>query len=123
MAVAMEVSWRGSELGSPVLEVKKKRAWGADAQKLMQLMMGQLPSEGAKQAAEPSVTLDLLGKADPPSSGEVKLESSCLAPTSPEFLELDPSEEPLPSVWEKCLDLKVDPLSVVNCSHNLEVMM
>ncbi|XP_024393798.1 uncharacterized protein [Physcomitrium patens] len=117
MAVAMEVSWRGSELGSPVLEVKKKRAWGADAQKLMQLMMGQLPSEGAKQAAEPSVTLDLLGKADPPSSGEVKLESSCLAPTSPEFLELDPSEEPLPSVWEKCLDLKTGKLYYVNkCS-------
>ena len=95
MAVAMEVAWRGSELGSPVLEMKKKRAWGADAQKVVQLMMGQLQSD-----AKPDVTLDLLGKAGPSPRSELELNSSA------EFLELDP-DQPLPSGWEKCLDLKV----------------
>jgi hypothetical protein len=44
-------------------------------------------------------TLDLLGKADP------CLDLDFLP--SPDFLHLDP-EEPLPSGWEKCLDLKVE---------------
>jgi hypothetical protein len=100
MAVAMEVAWRGVELGgssgsgsSSSSAVSKKRAWGADTEKLMHLMMGQF---GAVRPAE--VTLDLLGAASAP------------CPTreldSPEFLELDP-DQPLPSGWEKCLDLKV----------------
>jgi hypothetical protein len=93
MAVAMETAgWR------EVLDVKKKRAaWGADAQQLMQMMMGQLQSEPAN-VSELS-TLDLLGKADP------CLDLDFLP--SPDFLHLDP-EEPLPSGWEKCLDLKVE---------------
>lgn len=114
MAVAMETgAWRGSEL--PVLDGKVKKnnrtAWGADAQKLMQMMLGQLHSSEppADVAAGPDAspgaehqlsTLDLFGNADPRSS---QLESSSAA----EFdLELEP-EEPLPSGWEKCLDLKV----------------
>ena len=104
MAVAMETAaWRGAE----VLDVKKERAaWGADAQQLMQMMLGQLRSEPAsmKPAAELS-TLDLLGKAEPCSSAR-QLDSE-LHLSSPDFLELDP-EEPLPSGWEKCLDLQVE---------------
>ena len=99
-------AWRGAE----VLDVKKKRAaaWGADAQQLMQMMMGQLgqsePADVKLPAAELS-TLDLLGRADPCSSAK-QLGSELLFSSTPDFLELDP-EEPLPSGWEKCLDLKV----------------
>ena len=87
------VAWRE-------LDVKKKRAaWGADAQELMQMMMGQLrPCGGGAELS----TLDLLGACS--SSGAAHQRS-----LAPEFLELDP-EEPLPSGWEKRLDLKVDRL-------------
>lgn len=74
---------------------RKKRAWGEDAQRVMQLMMGQLRSEDDHE----HVTLDLLGKA---SSGELK----CNNGLNWGFLELDP-DQPLPCGWEKCLDLKV----------------
>lgn len=119
MAVAMEVAWRGAELGnSPVvLEMSKKRTWGADTEKLMQLMMGQFGSSsspavgGGDVKQEVDVTLDLLGTAagsSPASGTELDCHSSA------EFLELDP-DQPLPSGWEKCLDLKVSP-----GSHSLE---
>lgn len=96
MAVAMEVAWRAPELapgGSG-----SKRAWGADTEKLMQLMMGQF---GVKP------TLDLLGSAASPSSREFDQPS--------EFLELDP-DQPLPPNWEKCLDLKTGEIYFVNKS-------
>lgn len=112
MAIAMEVaSWRGSELGT---SPRKKRAWGADAQQLMQLMMGQLQTQQQPATASPDVrpaavpaaelTLDLFGRtADPSATGVVPQLSSSL-----EFLHLDPEDsEPLPSGWEKCLDLQV----------------
>ncbi|CAN5968905.1 unnamed protein product [Sphagnum jensenii] len=83
----MEVAWRGpsAELqlsrggGGPVLfaEMKKKRAWGVDAHKVVQLMMGQLQSTSSTDDQEintttasarrtggdegDEVTLDLLG--------------------------------------------------------------
>lgn len=115
MAVAMETAaWRGVE----VLDVKKERAaWGADAQQLMQMMLGQLRSEPAsmKSSAELS-TLDLLGKAEPCSSAR-QLDSE-LHLSSPDFLELDP-EEPLPSDWEKCLDLQAGKVYYVNKSSGV----
>lgn len=96
-------AWRGSE----VLDVKKKRAsWGADAQQLMQMMMGQLRSERTTVSPAAQMdTLDLFSKADPCSSS-MQLDSELQLSASPDFLELDP-EEPLPPSWEKCLDLKV----------------
>lgn len=109
MAVAMEVAWRGVELGgsssgssSSSSAVSKKRAWGADTEKLMYLMMGQF---GAVRPAE--VTLDLLGAASAPCPAR-ELDS-------PEFLELDP-DQPLPSGWEKCLDLKTGEVYFVSKS-------
>lgn len=112
MAVAMDVVWsRGVELSSPPgpLDVtKRKRAvWGADAQKVVQLMMGQLRSptdQGVcKRTEEDVTTLDLLGCKTITSSplGELDCNSA-----RGEFLELDP-DQPLPCGWEKCLDLKV----------------
>uniref|UniRef100_A0A7I4F6D6 WW domain-containing protein n=1 Tax=Physcomitrium patens TaxID=3218 RepID=A0A7I4F6D6_PHYPA len=120
MAVAMEVAWRGAELGnSPVvLEMSKKRTWGADTEKLMQLMMGQFGSSsspavgGGDVKQEVDVTLDLLGTAagsSPASGTELDCHSSA------EFLELDP-DQPLPSGWEKCLDLKTGELYFLNKS-------
>lgn len=106
MAVAMGVSSMREPpelLGSPV---PKKRAWGADAQQLMQLMMNQLqqsPSETSE------LTLDLLGNADPAASSP-----SSQHQLSPEFLHLDTL--PLPSGWEKCLDLQTGELYFVNKS-------
>ena len=100
MAVAAELtSWSGRELGSPV---RKKRAWGADAQQLMQLMMGQLRSQPAAAAA-PELTLDLLGNADPSSS----CVTTQLSGSSDLDLHVLRPEESLPSGWEKCLDLQV----------------
>ncbi|KAG0587542.1 hypothetical protein KC19_2G172700 [Ceratodon purpureus] len=116
MAVAMETGgWRGGE----ILDVKKKRtAWGADAQQLMQMMMGQLHSEpeNVRQDVELS-TLDLLGKADPCSSSR-EFDTELHLSASPDFLELDP-EEPLPSGWEKCLDLKTGKVSYVDKNSGL----
>ena len=95
MAVAMEVSWRGGvELGR-----QKKRAWGADAQQLMHLMMGQLQhSQPSAVQSRPESTLDLLGAgaAEP---------ISCLSQSFD--LQAHPEELPLPSGWEKFLDLQV----------------
>lgn len=95
-----------------MLELGKKRAWGADTEKLMQLMMGQFGA--SVKPAE--VTLDLLGTAadhgsSSPSSCRGATELDCNS--SPEFLELDP-DHPLPSGWEKCLDLKTGELYFVN---------
>jgi len=124
MAVAMEVAWRGAELGSssvPVLDLGKKRAWGADTEKLMQLMMGQF---GGNSSSSPSslkpaeVTLDLLGTGISSSSCRgAGTELDCNS-SPPEFLELDP-DQPLPSGWEKCLDLKTGELYFVNKSSGV----
>lgn len=122
MAVAMEVaaaSWRGgAELGgssSSSTPVRKKRAWGADAQQLMQLMMGQLQHSSSsadrhvgKPPADDELTLDLLGKADDPQALPTRCAEAPKLSQSPEFLHLDPEDSaPLPSGWEKCLDLQV----------------
>lgn len=101
MAVATEVAaWRRVEADAVRV---KKRAWGADAQQLMQLTMGQMSHSPGIAA----FTLDLLGngKATGPSfSGFNQLEST----SAPELkLELDSGDAPVPSGWEKCLDLKV----------------
>ncbi|XP_024367873.1 uncharacterized protein [Physcomitrium patens] len=114
MAVAMEVAWRGVELGSSpvVLEMSKKRAWGADTEKLMQFMMGQFGSSSSSGVKQVEVTLDLLGTAagsSPVRGSELDCNSSA------EFLELDP-DQPLPADWEKCLDLKTGELYFVNKS-------
>lgn len=98
MAVAMEVGWRGPELGSasyshmklkaPPAATTSSSSWGgADPQKVLQLMMGHRP------------TLDLFGNA---SSSPAEVDDA----QPDEFVELDP-DLPLPSEWEKCLDLKV----------------
>jgi hypothetical protein len=116
-----------------------KRAWGADAHKLVQLMMNPLQqqqqqfhaggnSEANKVATdeeeeEEEVTLDLLGPSSSPPTKLQKLEEEKLDEVreleargaelepsrSREFLELEPADQPLPlpSGWEKCLDLKV----------------
>lgn len=149
MAVVMEVPWSRAtgELGSnspAALELTKGKkassssssqqqqhaSWGADAQKVVQLMMGQLrssPSSGEQRQEDDDdddddvTTLDLLGcnninininnisKAVAPSSSHQREEfkgHSHHNSNSAEFLELDP-DQPLPPGWEKCLDLKV----------------
>jgi hypothetical protein len=148
MAVVMEVPWSRAtgELGSnspAALELTKGKkasssspsqqqqhvSWGADAQKVVQLMMGQLrssPSAGEQRqqgedddSDDDVTTLDLLGcnnininisKAVAPSSShqreEFKGHNHHHNSNSAEFLELDP-DQPLPPGWEKCLDLKV----------------
>ncbi|XP_024358073.1 uncharacterized protein [Physcomitrium patens] len=108
MAVATEVAaWRRVEADAVRV---KKRAWGADAQQLMQLTMGQMSHSPGIAA----FTLDLLGngKATGPSfSGFNQLEST----SAPELkLELDSGDAPVPSGWEKCLDLKTGKLFLVN---------
>lgn len=106
IAVVQEGETRWSRPGYGKLDHShvnpKKRAWGEDAQRVMQLMMGQLRSEDDHE----HVTLDLLGKAP---SGELK----CNSGLNWVFLELDP-DQPLPCGWEKCLDLTVGltPLSL-----------
>lgn len=127
----MEVAWRGTELGgnsnssaTAVLDLGglgKKRAWGADTEKLMQLMMGQFAATSPASAEVKTagdVTLDLLGAgaSSSPASCRGGCELDCNS--SPEFLELDP-DQPLPSGWEKCLDLKVMalPTAPAHCSE------
>ena len=170
MAVAMEVAWRAGggggggvgELGSsstpPGVSIQdveaslkmknnvgpankmNKRAWGADAHKLVQLMMNPLQQQQQRQQQlhaggnleakkgaddeeeeeeeEEEVTLDLLGPSSPPTKlqkleeekhevRELEPRGAELEPRSREFLELEPADQPLPSGWEKCLDLKV----------------
>jgi hypothetical protein len=124
----MEVAWRGPELlNPPAFDMMKKRAWGVDAQKVVQLMMGQLQSDSSCTSSSPAaaaaaaaasasadeVTLDLLGEAaataarplrrDPSSSSSDRPQNCALT----EFLELDPDQPRLPSDWKTCLDLKV----------------
>ncbi|BBM96935.1 protein MpCFL1 [Marchantia polymorpha subsp. ruderalis] len=105
MAVAMEVGWRGPELGSasyshmklkaPPAATTSSSSWGgADPQKVLQLMMGHRP------------TLDLFGNA---SSSPAEVDDA----QPDEFVELDP-DLPLPSEWEKCLDLKSGKVYYVN---------
>lgn len=97
MAVAMEVAWRGSAGGDQLqleLDVmrssaKKKRAWGADTEKLMELMR----AKGRQEQ-----TLDLLGEAVGSGAG--------LDPRRSVVDEFDSDQPLLPSGWEKCLDLK-----------------
>lgn len=119
-----------------------KRAWGADAHKLVQLMMNPLQQQQQRQQQqlvhaggnseankvatdeeeeEEEVTLDLLGPSSPPTKlqkleeekdeevRELEARGAELEPRSREFLELEPADQPLPlpSGWEKCLDLKV----------------
>lgn len=120
-----------------------KRAWGADAHKLVQLMMNPLQQQQQRQQQqlvhaggnseankvatdeeeeEEEVTLDLLGPSSPPTKlqkleeekdeevRELEARGAELEPSrSREFLELEPADQPspLPSGWEKCLDLKV----------------
>lgn len=137
----MEVPWSratgelGSNNSSATLELAKGKkasssspsqqqqqqhaAWGADAQKVVQLMMGQLrsaPSSSGELQQEDDgdydlTTLDLLGcKAVAPSSAAHQRQEfkgrTHHNSNSGEFLELDP-DHPLPPGWEKCLDLKV----------------
>lgn len=121
MAVAMEVAWRGAELGStsvPVLDLGKKRAWGADTEKLMQLMMGQFGGNSASSLKPAEVTLDLLGTGGSSSSCRGAVTELDCNSSPPEFLELDP-DQPLPSGWEKCLDLKTGELYFVNKSSGV----
>lgn len=175
MAVAMEVAWRAGggggvgELGSsstpPGVSIQdveaslkmknnvgaankmNKRAWGADAHKLVQLMMNPLQQQQQRQQQlhaggnleakkvadeeeeeevdeeEEEVTLDLLGPSSPPTKlqkleeekdevRELEPRGAELEPRFREFLELEPADHPLPlpSGWEKCLDLKVGAL-------------
>ncbi|XP_024375339.1 uncharacterized protein [Physcomitrium patens] len=118
MAVAMEMAWRGAELGSSPVLLSKKHAWGADTERLMQLMMGQsgCASATTSESKRSEVTLDLLvtDAAFPSSPSSLGAGSKCNF-FSPEFLELDP-DHPLPSGWEKCLDLKTGELYLVNKS-------
>ncbi|KAJ7533077.1 hypothetical protein O6H91_13G032000 [Diphasiastrum complanatum] len=96
MAIAMEVGWPASDLGGdsyPAL-IGKKRGWGDDQQKLLQLMMGPSSKEDTR------ITLDLLG-------------GSSSASQQSQFLDLNP-DVPLPSGWEKCLDLKSGSIYFVN---------
>lgn len=111
--------------------MKKERrstAWGVDAQKVVQLMMGQLQYSADSStntaaaaaacctgAAGDDVTLDLLGGAAGdqdvgPSMRRSIISDGCRSGgTSTEFdlMELDPEQPRLPSDWRKCLDLKV----------------
>ncbi|KAJ7537536.1 hypothetical protein O6H91_11G010500 [Diphasiastrum complanatum] len=91
MALAMEIGWRASDMGSAVMT--KKRSWGDDQQKLFDLMTGASYSDNTRH------TLDLFG------SSSTREQS--------EFVELDP-EIPLPSGWEKRLDLKSGAIYFVN---------
>ncbi|KAL3700189.1 hypothetical protein R1sor_018211 [Riccia sorocarpa] len=116
MAVAMEVGWHGTELGSPSFAHLKHKtpsgnkntnssssSWGgADPQKLLQLMMGQIQEESRP-------TLDLFDKKSSLSVAEADSDHRADA----EFVELDP-DLPLPSGWEKCLDLKSGKVYYVN---------
>ncbi len=120
----MEVAWRGPELlNPPAFDMMKKRAWGVDAQKVVQLMMGQLqsdstctsssPAAAAAQASADEVTLDLLGEAAAAAARPLRRDPSSSSSDPPqncaltEFLELDPDQPRLPSEWKTCLDLKV----------------
>ncbi len=136
--VAMEVAWRGPaddhrqlSCAGAVFEMKKERrstAWGVDAQKVVQLMMGQLQYSADSStntaaaaaacctgAAGDDVTLDLLGGAAGdqdvgPSMRRSIISDDCTSGgTSTEFdlMELDPEQPRLPFDWRKCLDLKV----------------
>lgn len=138
-----------NNVGSP--HKMSKRAWGADAHKLVQLMMNPLQQqqlqrqqqqlqhaggnlEANKEVADKEeeeeekeeVTLDLLGASSSPPTKLQKLEDEVvreleargaeLEPTrSREFLELEPADQPLPlpSGWEKCLNLKVGAFTVL----------
>lgn len=104
MAVTMEVAWRGAALGNSPVVLSKKRAWGADAEKLMQLMVGQPGSSSVTKPEE--VTLDLLGMAAAVPTSPSTAVTELLQDSSMALPELDP-ELPLPSGWEKCLDPKV----------------
>jgi hypothetical protein len=120
---AMEVAWRGPELlNPPAFDMMKKRAWGVDAQKVVQLMMGQLQSDSSCTSPSPAaatpasadeVTLDLLGEAAAAAARPLRRDPSSSSSDPPqncaltEFLELDPDQPRLPSDWKTCLDLKV----------------
>ncbi|CAM6018328.1 unnamed protein product [Sphagnum balticum] len=141
----MEVAWRGPaddhrqlSCAGAVFEMKKERrstAWGVDAQKVVQLMMGQLQYSADSStntaaaaaacftgAAGDDVTLDLLGGAAGdqdvcPSMRRSIIADGCTSGgTSTEFdlMELDPEQPRLPSDWRKCLDLKTGKMSFVN---------
>ncbi|KAH9549615.1 hypothetical protein CY35_10G029500 [Sphagnum magellanicum] len=141
----MEVAWRGPaddhrqlSCAGAVFEMKKERrstAWGVDAQKVVQLMMGQLQYSADSStntaaaaaacctgAAGDDVTLDLLGGAAGdqdvgPSMRRSIISDGCRSGgTSTEFdlMELDPEQPRLPSDWRKCLDLKTGKMSFVN---------
>ncbi|CAK9192940.1 unnamed protein product [Sphagnum troendelagicum] len=132
----MEVAWRGPELlNPPAFDMMKKRAWGVDAQKVVQLMMGQLqsdstctsssPAAAAAQASADEVTLDLLGEAAAAAARPLRRDPSSSSSDPPqncaltEFLELDPDQPRLPSDWKTCLDLKTGKLSFVNKSTGI----
>ena len=137
-----------NNVGSP--HKMSKRAWGADAHKLVQLMMNPLQQqqlqrqqqqlqhaggnleankvadkeEEEEEEEKEEVTLDLLGASSSPPTKLQKLEEEkddeevvreLEPPRSREFLELEPADQPLPlpSGWEKCLNLKVGAFTVL----------
>ncbi|CAM6039437.1 unnamed protein product [Sphagnum compactum] len=149
----MEVAWRGpgaeqqlsragTAAGAVFDVMKKKRAWGVDAHKVVQLMMGQLQHESGQEntAAADAVTdvgdevtlLDLLGgaagdqevasagsfynsPAPRPVQSDINMNNSGCSTSMPELLELDPDHQPrLPSDWKMCLDLKTGKMSFVH---------
>lgn len=126
MAVAMGVAWGSggsSQLqlgsggnsagGSPPVAMDvmragtaKKMAWGADTEKLMDIMVERFSQKKeVKENTGVASTLNLLG-AGAGDGGEAVGATGLDSPVIEEFLEVDP-DQPLPSDWEKCLDLKV----------------
>lgn len=108
LAAAEVVAWRNSVQ----VDVRRnnKRAWGADAHQLMQLMMAQI-----NQSSRPARLIpDLLGDDNVSESAPSGFAELILGSSPERQLRLDLEGEPLPSHWEKCLDLKTGDLYFVN---------
>ncbi|XP_024519149.1 uncharacterized protein LOC112342109 [Selaginella moellendorffii] len=105
MAVALEVGWGSGELGG-IARMSKKRAWGDDQQKLLEMMLGKPFDESGVGRHH---TLDLLGgrgasNTTMTTDGEEQ---------QSDFLELG-QDVPLPKGWEKRLDLKSGTVFFIN---------
>ncbi|KAJ7521443.1 hypothetical protein O6H91_19G054900 [Diphasiastrum complanatum] len=105
MSIAMEVGWPASERGKDCYSalIGKKRGWGDDHHKLLQLMMGPSFKDNT------SITLDLLGGSSPTSQQS-------------HFVDLSPDVS-LPSGWEKCLDLKSGSIYFVNLNTGISTFL